>query len=190
MYPFVRLALEYRLHRRAEPLPITGTHVSHHRCWPWDLDMWAELNNGRTLTLYDLGRIPLAMRTGLVTAMRAQGWGLTIAGSSVRYRRRVRAFQRLTMRSRLVCWDARFFYLEQSMWRRDGECTSHALYRAAVTSEDGIVAPETVLAAMRESVVSPPMPDWIAAWSAAEARRPWPPMQDETPEALARRAHA
>ncbi|WP_371038063.1 acyl-CoA thioesterase [Rhodosalinus sp. FB01] len=190
MYPFFRLALEYRTHRGASALPLTGTHVSHHRCWPWDLDMWAELNNGRTLTLYDLGRIPLAMRTGLVMAMREQGWGLTIAGSSVRYRRRVRAFERLEMRSRVVCWDARFIYLEQSMWRRDGECTSHALYRSAVTSADGIVPPEKVLSAMRQTATSPPMPDWVAAWSAAEALRPWPPMQDETPEALARRAHA
>ena len=52
--------------RRLPPLPVLGTHVSHHRCWPWDLDPWVELNNGRTLTLYDLGRIPMAQRTGLI----------------------------------------------------------------------------------------------------------------------------
>ena len=62
MYPFVRMAKEIRKSRRAGPLGLTDTHVSRHICWPWDLDIWMELNNGRTLTLYDLGRLPMSMR--------------------------------------------------------------------------------------------------------------------------------
>jgi len=178
MYPFARMTKELIATRNAPLLPIWGTHVSHHLCWPWDLDLWNELNNGRTLTIFDLGRIPLARRTGLIAALRTQRWGLTMAGVSVRYRRRVRAFDKIEMRSRAVCFDERFMYLEQSMWRSDGECANHALYRLAVTSRCGIVPPARVLEAMNASGVSPPMPDWIAAWIAADARRPWPPMQD------------
>ena len=81
---------------------MTGTHVSHHYCLPWDIDLWRELNNGRTLTLYDLGRIPLAGRVGLIKVLRRERWGLTMAGASVRYRRRIRVFDRIEMRSRLV----------------------------------------------------------------------------------------
>ncbi|HHS94510.1 MAG TPA: acyl-CoA thioesterase, partial [Rhodobacterales bacterium] len=105
MYPFIRMIKELAVHSRAESLPLGGTHVSHHICWPWDLDFWQELNNGRTLTLFDLGRIPLARRTGLIEAMRKQGWGLTVAGVSVRYRRRIRVFDRIEMRSRAIGWD-------------------------------------------------------------------------------------
>ena len=54
MYPFLRMVKETWANRNAPPLGLTGTHVSHHICWPWDLDIWMELNNGRTLTLYDL----------------------------------------------------------------------------------------------------------------------------------------
>lgn len=182
MYPFVRLAKEAWVHRNAAPLEAGEDHVSHHVCWPWDLDMWRELNNGRTLTLYDLGRIPLARRAGLIPVMRANGWGLTVAGSSVRYRRRVRMFQRVEMRSRVVCWDARFVYLEQSMWR-GGECTSHALFRTAVTRSSGIVPPAEVMAALGREAGSPEMPGWIRAWVEAEAERPWPPMQADAPAA-------
>lgn len=178
MYPFIRMTKEYILARRQPPLPVMGEHVSHHICWPWDLDLWMELNNGRTLTIYDLGRIPAARRTGLVDVLARKRWGLTIAGSCVRYRRRVRMFDRIVMRSRLATWDNRFFYIEQSMWKR-GECTSHALFRAAVTDSNGIVAPSRVAAEMPGAPdTAPPMPDWIAAWSSAEALRPWPPMQD------------
>lgn len=177
MYPFVRLIKEYWKFRKAPDLPLFGEHVSHHVCWPQDIDFWMELNNGRTLTLYDLGRIPLARRTGLLKVLRKNGWGLTVAGSSVRYRRRVRPFQRVEMRSRLAGVDGRFCYVEQSMWRA-GECTSHALYRMAVTDAKGIVAAPKVLAAMGHTNIIPALPAWIAAWCDAETARPWPPMQE------------
>lgn len=133
MYPFIRMAKEIRKFRNADPLGLDGVHVSHHSCWPWDIDLWKELNNGRTLTLYDLGRIPMVQRAGLLGTLKREGWGLTIAGTCVRYRRRIRVFETIEMRSRMVGWDARFLYLEQSMWRKDGECANHAVYRSAVT---------------------------------------------------------
>jgi acyl-CoA thioesterase FadM len=174
MYPYLRMYKELWKFRRAAPLPILGTHVSHHVCWPWDLDPWMELNNVRTLTLYDLGRIPLGVRTGLSRAVRANGWGLTVAGNSTRYRRRVTVFDRIEMRSRCIGWDARFFYMEQSMWRGE-ECTSQLLLRSAVTSTAGIVAPARAVEALGQPVESPPLPDWVAGWIAGDALRPWPP---------------
>ena len=157
MYPIVRMVKELVVHSRAESLPLDGTHVSRHICWPWDLDLWLELNNGRTLTLFDLGRIPLARRTGLVAALQANGWGLTVAGATVRYRRRIRLFDRVEMRSRAIGHDDRFMYIEQSMWKRD-ECTTHALFRVAVTESAGIVAPERIVAALGKDPVPGTLP--------------------------------
>ncbi|MFD3191248.1 acyl-CoA thioesterase [Sedimentitalea sp. HM32M-2] len=179
MFPVFRLIKDMLIARRQPPLPLTGTHVSRHICWPWDLDLWMELNNGRAMTLYDLGRSMNAQRVGLVRAVTQNRWGMTMAGSSVRFRRRIRGFERFEMRSRAVCWDDRFLYLEQTMWKRSGECASHVLFRAAVTDRNGIVPIDRVLAAMgRSGAQSPEMPDWIAGWCHADAGRPWPPMQD------------
>ena len=184
MYPYLRLAAGHLKARRQPPLPILGEHVSHHRCLPWDLDPWMELNNGRTLTLYDLGRIPLAVRTGLVTVLRAQGWGLTVAGSVVRYRRRIRLLDRFEARARMLGWDRRFLYIDQSLWRPDGECANHAIFRTAVTGPGGIVPPDRVLAAMGQEGLDPPaLPDWVTAWIAAEDARPWPPQRATSPQA-------
>lgn len=173
MYPIFRLVKETWLYARAPALPLKGTHVSQHICWPWDLDPWMELNNGRTLTLFDLGRMPVNRRTGMIDVLRRQGWGMTVAGSSVRYRRRVRAFHRVQMVSRFLGWDGRFFYMEQSMWRK-GEALNHILLRLAVTDANGIVAPERVIA-VHGSTDDGTLPDWAQAWIAADARRPWPP---------------
>jgi hypothetical protein len=174
MYPILRLGLELALARSLPPLPLDGVHVSRHTCWPWDVDPWMELNNGRTLTLYDLGRVPLAVRCGLVAALRRRGWGLAVAGASVRFRRRVRAFQRFEMRSAYVGRDDRFLYVHQAMFR-NGDALSSALIRGAVTGEGGIVPTDQVLAAMGAEGWHRELPGWIAAWSEAEARRPWPP---------------
>lgn len=179
MYPFIRMAQSIWRARSAPEMGLLDTYISHHRCWPWDIDMWMELNNGRTLTLYDLGRIPLAQKNGLLDVIRRERWGLTMAGVVVRYRRRVRTFEKIEMRSRLICWDDRFFYIEQSMWKADGECANHAVYRSAVTDRNGIVAADRVAEALgMAGITSPDMPEWVAQWLKAEDLRPWPPMQD------------
>lgn len=177
MYPVFRMTKEILRARRMGPLDPEGAHVSYHRCWPWDIDMFLELNNGRTLTLYDLGRVPLAQRTGFLGALRKGGWSMTMAGAMVRYRRRVRPFVRVRMTSRLACWDHRFFYLEQTMWLPGGEAANNCVYRAAVVGKDGIVVPAEVAETMGHPDPSPEMPEWIAAWVAAEDLRPWPPVE-------------
>jgi acyl-CoA thioesterase FadM len=174
MYPFLRMVKEMARASRMPPLGLFDTHVSHHICWPWDLDPWVELNNGRTLTLYDLGRLPLARRTGFERLLREKRWGLTVAGSSTRYRRRVTMFARLTMYTRCVGWDQRFVYMEQSMWQGE-ECTSQALIRSAIVSKAGMVPTTEMAAAMGVAPESPALPDWVLAWIDAEATRPWPP---------------
>mgnify|MGYP001027203660 CR=1 FL=1 len=174
MYPVIRLIKE-RIKFRNAPLGPLETHVSQHICWPWDLDPWMELNNGRTLTLFDLGRVPMSLRTGMVPAMRENGWGMTVAGSSLRYRRRVRMFHRVEIHSRCIGWDHRFLYVEQSMWRK-GEALNHALIRLAVTQEAGILPPEELAAAMGHTAPSPALPDWVLAWVDADAQRAWPPV--------------
>ena len=84
MYPVIRMAKEFWVNRHAARIKLGEFHISRHMCWPWDLDLWLELNNGRTLTLYDLGRLVLAKRSGLLSLLKRQRWGMTMAGSSVR----------------------------------------------------------------------------------------------------------
>ena len=114
MYPYIRIAKELWKFRRSPRLSILEPHISTHRVWPWDLDPWRELNNGRTLTLFDLGRIPMSVRMGFDRVAEAKGWGITVAGNSTRYRRRVTVFQKLTQVSRVLGWDARFVYLSKA----------------------------------------------------------------------------
>ena len=176
MYPFVRTAKELFLASRQPRFSsLTEVHVSQHICWPHDLDFWMELNNGRAMSLYDIGRTAMALRAGLIDAVRKNRWGLTMAGTTTRFRRRIHGFERFEMRSRAVCWDDKFTYTEQSMWTR-GTCANHILVRAATTDKNGIVRNDRVLAAMGfPDAKSPPLPDWVTGWIEADTHRPWPP---------------
>lgn len=174
MYPVIRMGKEFFVHRNAPDLPVLGTHVSTHRCWPQDIDVFIEMNNGRILTILDLGRTILAKRVGLLRTLKDNGWGMTMAGVSVRYRRRIKPFVKFQMLSRCVGWDDRFFYLDQSIWIGE-ECAAQALYRSAITDKNGIVKPDRVFAAAGYDDDRPPLPDWVQNWVDAETTRVWPP---------------
>ncbi|WP_319530895.1 acyl-CoA thioesterase [uncultured Cohaesibacter sp.] len=177
MYPVVRLTstiLKARRQVKKAPLPFEGTSEISFICRPWDLDMFLEMNNGRVLTLYDLGRFDYAIRTGFTDAMKRQKWGLAVAGSTTRYRRRVRLFDKVTMRTKVAAVEDRWFYMSQSMWVR-GEPVSAALLRTCVTKKGRSLLASEVIAAIPGADAAAITPDWVSAWAEADQMRPWPP---------------
>jgi len=179
MYPILRIAINLFKFRKAPKLGLWDTHVSHHYCLPVDIDLWWELNNGRTLTIYDLGRIPMALRNGTAQASKAAGLGTVVAGASVRYRKRITMFQKIEMRSRPVGFDDKFFYIEQSMWLANGDCANHILVRGAAVKNGKMVPPIELLKLVDTNIQQTPLPDWVQAWVDADRIRPWPPTRDE-----------
>ncbi len=66
MYPYLRLLKVLLASRFGERLRMDSVTELKMRVWPSDIDIYPEMNNGRHLTLMDLGRIDLAGRTGLM----------------------------------------------------------------------------------------------------------------------------
>ena len=174
MYPFLRFAGEL-IKFRNKPLGLFDAHISTHRCLPWDIDPWLELNNGRTLTIFDLGRVPFFVRTGAINVIREKKWRVTVAGTCARYRRRITTLEKVTMISRFIGWDDKFFYIDQSMWKQNGECANQLLVRSAIVGENGIVSPKAMADAIGHKGPSPQLPAWVTNWIDAEETRPWPP---------------
>lgn len=175
MYPYIRSGLAVLRGRRKPKLPsLVSTLTTHHRAWPWDTDMYNELNHGRILTLFEVNRWELAARMGLITYLWRNKLGFTVAGVSVRYRRRVPLFARYRIETRPLGWDEKFIYIEQQMWIGDMAC-NQLLLRTAFLGRDGVVPPGDAAQAMGHAPASPPLPDWVQNWIDAETTRPWPP---------------
>ncbi|MEO0680294.1 MAG: acyl-CoA thioesterase [Pseudomonadota bacterium] len=180
MYPLIRVARAMFSARRMPLLEPGEVHVVHTRCWPWDIDPFMELNNGRTMTLMDIGRLPLAVRSGLIEAIRRKGWRLTMAGAVVQYRRRVLPFAKMEIRSRVAGYDDRFVYLEQLVMTK-GQPAHHAMYRGVIVGPNGIVPTSEVLAELPYDDWDMELPEWARIWAEAETKRQWPPALAEDP---------
>lgn len=173
MFPFLRLAWHVSRAKRKPQLSVTDTCVTPMRVSLLDIDIFAEMNNGRFLTLMDIGRFEFSVRTGLWEHVRRNNWGFVVAGSSVRYRKRLHAFQRFEMHSKVVGFDERWFYFQQTMQRGDTWHCS-ALLRTAVVKKGKLVPTARVLEAMGQADADGTIPPWVQAWIDAEAQREWP----------------
>lgn len=174
MYPFARMASILWKARSADKVSFRNKTTCTFHAHPWDMDIFMEMNNGRHLTLYDLGRFDLAMKCGLWQALKDQKWGLVVAGSSVRFRKRIFMFQKVTMHTQLIGMDHRWFYIQQSM-EVGGEVCSSALFRTGVTEKGRTVLTDRVSQALGAEDIKLPPPDWAQAWVDADNTRPWPP---------------
>lgn len=174
MYPVIRLLRVMLQARKAPKISLTDTSTIEFRCHPWDLDMFNEMNNGRVLTLYDLGRFDLGIRGNLLKVLGQKKWALVVAGSSVRYRKRIHMFNKITMHSQCVGFDDKWFYIEQSMWVGGKPCSS-VLIRGGVSSKNGLVNPAEVIELMGEDPNTCELSEWVKEWIESEQHRPWPP---------------
>ena len=173
MYPFIRTLLTLTRARKRPSIAVDDIGVMHFRAMPWDIDIFGEVNNGRQLTLFEQGRWDLAVRIGLMSLLKRKGWGLVVAGSSVRYRKRIRMFDPVECRTQCCAVDGRWVYMSQSFWVR-GEPCSHALFRTAVTHRGKTLDGALVMDALGVNW-SHPTPDWVLAWDRSDHERPWPP---------------
>ena len=124
MYPISRLLISSVRALAAEKISIDDTCETVFYCRPWDIDMFLEMNNGRVLTLYDLGRFDFAIRTGFAKTLKENKWGLVVAGSSIRYRNRIKMFDRVSIYTQVVYFDERWIYIVQSMWVKQKPASS------------------------------------------------------------------
>jgi acyl-CoA thioesterase FadM len=163
---FVRIpALAIRQHLRPlPPLGVLDEDCVSMRVWPNDIDLNLHLNNARYLSLMDYGRTHLLARTRLLDHIIRSRWQPMVGAAWVTYRRSLPMFSAFRMTSRLICWDDRWFYLEQTFTGRRG-LAAVGWIKGILRDSDGTVDPQRVIAGVAPGLVSPPMPDAIAGWN-------------------------
>ncbi|MBV9109496.1 MAG: thioesterase family protein [Gemmatimonadetes bacterium] len=136
---------------------------------PTDLDVNGHMNNGRYLTIMDLGRVDLFLRTGIVAGMRRHRWSGVVASVAVRFRRALDPFARYELRSRLLCWDERWVFMEQRFTRR-GELCAYGLVKIQFSGRGGRIAPQEMMDAVAPGTGAPPIPQAVRDWMDSEDR--------------------
>lgn len=142
------------------------------RVLPTDLDVLRHVNNGVYLSLLDLARTDLMIRSGLFGPVRRRGWYPVVTAESIRFRRSLTLFQRFHVETRVLGWDDRSIFLSQQFVLGDTVVAS-ALVTGRFLRSGGTVAPAEVLAlAGVDPDRAPPMPPWAAALADAQEALP------------------
>ena len=163
---FVRIpALAIRQHiRPLAPLGVLDEDRLRLRVWPNDIDLNLHMNNARYLSIMDYARTHLLARTRLLEHIIRSRWQPLLGAVWITYRRSLPLFSAYSLHSRLVCWDERWFYIEQTFAGREG-LAAVGWVKGILRDRRGSVEPQTVIEAVAPGVVSPPMPEGIAAWN-------------------------
>src|ERR1700682_5304210 len=105
------------------------------RVWPNDCDLNFHLNDGRYVSLAGLWRVDLLARSGLLRIARKRGWFPVVGSATIRYRKSLLPFERFTLRSRLVAWDEKWFYIEHLFERGDGSIGARLIVRTVLRTK-------------------------------------------------------
>lgn len=139
---------------------------------PTDIDILRHMNNGRYLSLFDLGRWDLLIRTGLFDAMNERGWYAVVSSETVTFRKSLQLWQRFEVQSRFIGHDEKALFLEHRAVVK-GEVYAKVIVRARMLRRTGgTVSHEELFAAVGKPEGLPEIDAWVHDWAAASALPP------------------
>ena len=159
MYPWLRLARMGLWVIGKSKVDLLATTRVRLRVWPNDLDFNAHVNNGRYLTLADIGRVHWFVRTGVLAVARQQKALPVIGDAIAKFRKDLRVFQSFEIQTRMIGWDDKWGFLEHRFVRKDRVIGVVAV-RGVFRRSDGPVDPGVLLAAVAHTAPSPELPEW------------------------------
>lgn len=137
--------------------------------WPPDLDVLRHVNNGVYLSMLDVARVDLMLRSGAWKVLRRRGFYPVVAAETIRFRRSLQLFQSFEVETSIIGWDEKAFLIEHRFLRGE-ELVAEAVIRARfLRKRGGTVGTSELLEALGHRTESKPLPAWIDAWNRQNA---------------------
>jgi len=182
MHLLLRTLLLLITSRRRPRLGIFDDSSLPLRALPTDIDIAMHVNNGMYLSLMDLGRFDLMVRSGVWDLMRRRKWAPVVQAEQVAFRKSITLWQDYALHTRLVGVDDKAVWFEQR-FVVDGEVYVRGYVATRLVGPDGPVPNEEILAAVEQELghVRPAdleLPEWLHRWrvdaSLPGSRKPAP----------------
>lgn len=169
LFRFLFTIFKARFRSRIGPL---DESVVRFTALPHDCDLNFHLNAGRFGSFMDIARVELIGRMHILRRLLMRGWRPIVGGILVRYRRSILPFERFTIRSRVIGWNEKWFYIEHIVENNRGETAAVAHARTLLRSKDRNIAPRELIELMGlEGMQSPVLPEFVHLWTRAEDAR-------------------
>ena len=115
------------------------------RVLPNDIDLNFHMNNGRYLTICDLTRIDMFIRTGLLKTMLKEKWIPVISEHTMKYKKGLSLFQKYEVKMEVIGWDDKAFKMVHTFWVNDRVVAEGTSQGVIVCKKTGVVAPVDVM---------------------------------------------
>lgn len=161
LYLLVRLKFFKCLH---DPM---GTSLHSIRVWPNDLDFNLHVNNGRVLTMLDLGRFKLLHDTQLLKPTLKRRWLPVLGSAKVHFLKPLTLWKKLDIHTKVIYWDEKWVYLEQNIYIKERLHVT-AMLKAAFLGPEGRIYPQQIIDLMPNPPEQPQIPRKLHAWLHAE----------------------
>lgn len=147
---------------------LLDTSVLKLRVMPNDLDLNVHMNNGRYLSLMDLGRVDVMFHSGAFKLWFTKGWQPLVATSWCRHFKSLNVFQGFELHTRILGWDEKWIYFEQR-FVRGGELYALGAVKALMAGNTRLISTAELFDATGQAPrPSPPLPPWLHTWMASE----------------------
>jgi len=118
------------------------------RVLPNDLGINFHMNIGRYLTICDLNRVDLFIRTGLLKAMFKRNWIPVIAEHTMIYKKPLGLFEHFDVNLVVTHWDEKYFYMKHT-FNKGKRIMAEGTSKGCVYARgSGVVKPADAIAAV------------------------------------------
>ena len=121
-----------------------------------DLDLNWHMNNGRFLTIMDLGRMDLLKRTGTFDLAVKNKWMPIVGTATINFQRPLKLWQKYELHSRICGWDEKWIYLEQVFYSKE-KIIAKGRIKGLLRGKNGNIVPQLIIDELAPGITSPVM---------------------------------
>ena len=147
----------------SKPLKLLDTSVVEGRVWPTDLDNNLHMNNGRYLTIMDLGRFDWLLSCGYLGICFKKRWFPIVGALKILYLKPLKPFQKFQLKTRILGWDTKWIYVEQ-IFEVNGVLCSKSILQGLFHGPQGKISTHEWLKAVGHPKASPKLSEEIKSW--------------------------
>jgi len=144
---------------------MTDLCVTPFRVWPTDLDVLRHVNNGVYFSMMDLGRTDMMVRSGAYKTINNLGWYPVVTAETLRFKKSLTLFQKFDMHTKVIGWDVKSFYIEQSFYVGDTLYACGVIKGQFLKKKGGKVSTDKLLEAVGIDYDSLHLSSEVQAWS-------------------------
>ncbi len=133
------------------------------RVLPNDLDFNFHMNNGRYLTIMDLGRFDLTIRGKFYRVIFKNKLLPVVASEMIRFKKSLKPFQKFSLETQMIGWDEKWFFIQQTFFSK-GEIIAEGIVKATLKNRKKPLSANQIINEVYPDSASPELPEKVIHW--------------------------